>query len=55
MKIILPLPPPLNQTYRMWNGRYLKAKEAREWEKEAGYILLRDKPKIPLKSPLYVI
>lgn len=40
MKFIVPLPPTLNATYKTGQGRFYKAKVAKDWEEEAGYLIL---------------
>ena len=53
MKISLPLPPPLNATYATTkSGGFYKKKGAKEWEKEAGQLLMLKRPKKPLLGPL---
>jgi len=39
MTYSLPLPPCLNQTYKIGNRNFYKAEEAKAWEKEAYYLL----------------
>lgn len=43
MKFILPLCPPLNQVYRHVGNRVYKSAKAREWEKEAGWEIKRQR------------
>ena len=53
MKIILPLPPVLNSTYKTTRqGGFYKSEKAKDWEKEAGQLLMLKRPKKPLLGPL---
>lgn len=53
----LPLPVPTNEAYKTGNGHFYKSKEAKQWEEDAGYILLSQKNKEGIKmitAPVYV-
>lgn len=56
MKFTIPLPPPLNATYRYGKGRYYKAIEVRDWENLAGYAikLSPEKKKTMTEGNIYV-
>lgn len=55
MKFTIPLPPPLNATYKYGKGKYYKVKEVRDWEEEAGWEIKRQvKKSKPLTENIYV-
>lgn len=43
MKFILPLPPSINRTYGIGNGRMYKRAGVREWEEEAGWSMVQSR------------
>lgn len=47
--ITLPFPPSVNRLYRSFKGRSIKSKAYREWEKEAAWSLVAQKPR-PIKG-----
>lgn len=52
--LVLPLPPSLNQTYKIGKGRFYKNKEAKEWEREAGWEIKKQWKKKPLRGRIYL-
>lgn len=54
MKFILPMPPTLNRTYGVGNGKMYKNKTAKEWEEEAGFVILtqRKGKHLPLEGKI---
>jgi|WetSurMetagenome_2_1015567.scaffolds.fasta_scaffold01987_3 Holliday junction resolvase RusA-like endonuclease len=55
MNITIPLPPPLNATYRYGNGKYYKVAKVRDWEDETGWMIKKQlkKHKI-LEGDIYI-
>ena len=39
MVITLPMPPGINRTYKVGNGRFYKSAEAKQWEEDAYYLI----------------
>lgn len=42
MKLTLPLPPSINQTYGIGGGHMYKKRLVRDWEEECGWIIRKD-------------
>ncbi len=55
LMLTLPLPPTLNETYRMGKGHYYKSKETKEWQEMVGWEIKRHYKSLHrLTGPLYV-
>ena len=42
--VTLPYPPSTNKIWRSVQGRNIKSREYRDWEEEAGYVLVAQRP-----------
>ena len=49
IKLVLPMPPSINATYKRGKNSFYKSKEAKAWEEEAGWALKKQWKRKPLE------